>query len=502
MHDIGKLIVPNQLLNKPGRLTEAEFERVKRHEVVSVELLRRIDFLAPVAGDTTTEAATAAVDGTGLIEPAIIHVADAFDAMTSTRSYRRALTQETAFDELRDGVGHAVQRRVRRRPHRGDRASRRALRRRSRGRRARVGGRAARGRHRLGRPRRPHARGAGGRGVRRFGAGRSSSLGGSGARRVGHRDRRPGHARGRRSRVIGGAIAAGELIELRPPLRAAAPDLVRVHGGAGRARRRCRTRRWCSLVARAGHLPRAFRADVGRGAARPLRRAARRRPRRGRRVPRHGRALGAPPTRRRAASRSPPPRSRRSSIAEIARMVRERHAQHPAARPHAPTSRSSPARCSWRSATRASTAAAAWASGDPAVFTIPLLAAWYSYEHLDVIRAHLRPDDPRARRRARARRHGARGPRRARRRRSRSRWAASSASRGTSSTQLETAALLHHLGQVCLDEPEDGRPPEPAAVAQAGAAILRGTPLLAPAGDIIAAESMPYRDKRRRRGRR
>jgi hypothetical protein len=105
MHDIGKLVVPNQLLNKPGRLTESEFERVKRHEPVSVELLRRIDFLAPVAGDTTTEAATAAVDGSGLVEPAIIHVADAFDAMTSTRAYRRALSQETAFAELRAGSG-------------------------------------------------------------------------------------------------------------------------------------------------------------------------------------------------------------------------------------------------------------------------------------------------------------------------------------------------------------------------------------------------------------
>ena len=105
MHDIGKLVVPNQLLNKPGRLTESEFERVKQHESVSVELLHRIDFLAPVAGDTTTEAATAAVDGSGLIEPAIIHVADAFDAMTSTRSYRRALSQETAFAELRAGAG-------------------------------------------------------------------------------------------------------------------------------------------------------------------------------------------------------------------------------------------------------------------------------------------------------------------------------------------------------------------------------------------------------------
>jgi hypothetical protein len=105
MHDIGKLIVPNQLLNKPGRLTEAEFERVRRHEAVSVELLHRIDFLAPIAGDTTTEAATAAVDATGLLEPAIIHVADAFDAMTSTRPYRRAIDQTTAFDELRKGSG-------------------------------------------------------------------------------------------------------------------------------------------------------------------------------------------------------------------------------------------------------------------------------------------------------------------------------------------------------------------------------------------------------------
>jgi HD superfamily phosphohydrolase YqeK len=105
MHDIGKLIVPNQLLNKPGRLTEAEFNRVRLHETVSVELLRRIDFLAPVAGDTTTEAATAAVDGNVLVEPAIIHVADAFDAMTSTRSYRKALSQETAFEELRKGAG-------------------------------------------------------------------------------------------------------------------------------------------------------------------------------------------------------------------------------------------------------------------------------------------------------------------------------------------------------------------------------------------------------------
>jgi hypothetical protein len=106
MHDIGKLIVPNQILNKPGKLTAEEFERMRRHEHVSVELLRRIDFLAPVAPSLEAEAQK----GSGAnpdtpIEARIVTVADAFDAMTSTRAYRRALTQEVAFEELRDKAG-------------------------------------------------------------------------------------------------------------------------------------------------------------------------------------------------------------------------------------------------------------------------------------------------------------------------------------------------------------------------------------------------------------
>ena len=49
MHDIGKLVVPNQLLNKPGKLTEEEFARVRVHEGVSVQMLSHIDFLRPIA---------------------------------------------------------------------------------------------------------------------------------------------------------------------------------------------------------------------------------------------------------------------------------------------------------------------------------------------------------------------------------------------------------------------------------------------------------------------
>ena len=263
MHDIGKLVVPNQLLNKPGRLTESEFERVKRHEPVSVELLRRIDFLAPVAGDTTTEAATAAVDGSGLVEPAIIHVADAFDAMTSTRAYRRALSQETAFAELRAGAGTqfnaqcveafiaAIERRnehVRRRP---------------RGRRARLGGGTAGGRHRFGRPGPPRPRGAGGGSVRRW-VRLLVLLAGSASIAAGIEIADPG-SRWAPLALIGGAIAAGELIELRPPLRAALPDLLRLHGRPGPAGldpgRRSRPR-----DRRARRLPGPLGAGVGRGA--------------------------------------------------------------------------------------------------------------------------------------------------------------------------------------------------------------------------------------------
>ena len=215
-----------------------------------------------------------------------------------------------------------------------------------------------------------------------------------------------------------------------------------------------------------------------------------------RRVPRASSTRSARrPTAARCCSRSRPRPSRRSSIAEIARMVRERQRRR--------------SRCTAACADLALvTSAMLMAISDrgidgnggmglwgPVVFTIPLLAAWYSYEHLDVDPPHVRPDDPRARRRARARRHGARRARRACRRRSPSPSASELGFSRHELEQLETAALLHHLGQVCLDEPDDGRPPEPVAVAQAGAAILRSTQLLAPAGDIIAAESMPYREQ-------
>jgi hypothetical protein len=115
MHDVGKLVVPNHLLNKKGKLTAEEFAQVRMHEDVSVEILTRIDFLAPVAPSATSEAAEFApvADDRGQpVEPHIVAVADAYDAMTSTRSYRKALAQETAFLELRQNSGKQFHPRV------------------------------------------------------------------------------------------------------------------------------------------------------------------------------------------------------------------------------------------------------------------------------------------------------------------------------------------------------------------------------------------------------
>lgn len=109
MHDIGKLAVPTALLNKPGRLTPEEYAIVQRHNEVCIDILTRVDFMKTMvvaASDRHARYDEKLTDESGLVlEAYIVSVADAFDAMTSTRSYRRALTQETAFAELTDKSG-------------------------------------------------------------------------------------------------------------------------------------------------------------------------------------------------------------------------------------------------------------------------------------------------------------------------------------------------------------------------------------------------------------
>ena len=106
MHDIGKLVVPNRILNKPGKLTEEEFAAIRVHEKVAVQMLSHIDFLRPIAhSGHSDQMRFDADDPNHPIEPYIIMIADAYDAMTSTRSYRKALPQDVAFEELRRKAG-------------------------------------------------------------------------------------------------------------------------------------------------------------------------------------------------------------------------------------------------------------------------------------------------------------------------------------------------------------------------------------------------------------
>ncbi len=180
-------------------------------------------------------------------------------------------------------------------------------------------------------------------------------------------------------------------------------------------------------------------------------------------------------------------------IAEVARMVRERHLSVPM---HGRTAdlaliTSAILMAISDQGINGSDGMGLWG---PAIFTIPLLAAWYSYEQLNVIRATY---DQTIRALGAAPELGGM-VREGHAERVASMAVATGHELGFSRAEieaLETAALLHHLGQVCIDEPEDGRSPDSAAVAKAGAEILRATPLLAPAGDIIAAEPMQYRDE-------
>ncbi len=115
IHDVGKLAVPRELIRKRGRLTTDEYEELQRHAHMVEEILAEVDFLQPMVEIASAHHAN--YDGSGYggrghnegqrpsVEASILAVADAFDAMTSTRSYRMALSQSYAFSELRRNAG-------------------------------------------------------------------------------------------------------------------------------------------------------------------------------------------------------------------------------------------------------------------------------------------------------------------------------------------------------------------------------------------------------------
>ncbi|ACX51610.1 metal dependent phosphohydrolase [Ammonifex degensii KC4] len=113
VHDIGKIAVRDAVLAKPGPLDPAEWEEIKRHPVVGAEILAKVgmdeDTILAVRyhhEDVAGGGYPAGLKGEEIpLLARIIRVADAYDAMTSRRSYRRSLEHEEAVEELRRYAG-------------------------------------------------------------------------------------------------------------------------------------------------------------------------------------------------------------------------------------------------------------------------------------------------------------------------------------------------------------------------------------------------------------
>src|SRR5689334_19026580 len=115
LHDIGKLAVPEYILNKPGKLTEAEFAKMKIHPVVGGDILKRVNFPYPV--EDIVRYHHEKWDGSGYpkglkgesipLVARIISVVDFYDATRCDRPYRKGMKREESLALLRSMVGNA-----------------------------------------------------------------------------------------------------------------------------------------------------------------------------------------------------------------------------------------------------------------------------------------------------------------------------------------------------------------------------------------------------------
>ena len=113
LHDVGKLVIPPEVLNKPGKLTDDEWALVRSHPVVGVEMLADTEF--PWDVRPIVESHHERWDGRGYphglageaipLTARILCVADVYDALTSVRSYKRALSHQEAMAILRQDAG-------------------------------------------------------------------------------------------------------------------------------------------------------------------------------------------------------------------------------------------------------------------------------------------------------------------------------------------------------------------------------------------------------------
>lgn len=113
LHDVGKLAVPDHILNKPGRLTPSEFEKMKVHAAVGADIIGRVNFPFPV--EAVVRYHHERWDGSGYplglkgeeipLVARIISVVDFFDSTRCERPYRAGMTREESLDELRRQAG-------------------------------------------------------------------------------------------------------------------------------------------------------------------------------------------------------------------------------------------------------------------------------------------------------------------------------------------------------------------------------------------------------------
>ena len=109
LHDVGKVAIPKAIINKPGRLTESEWDVMRTHTIAGQRMLDRVGGFMREVG-TIVRASHERWDGAGYpdglagaaipLEARIIAAADAYNAMTTTRPYRRAMHPAAAAQEL------------------------------------------------------------------------------------------------------------------------------------------------------------------------------------------------------------------------------------------------------------------------------------------------------------------------------------------------------------------------------------------------------------------
>lgn len=113
MHDIGKIAISESILNKEGKLTDKEWQEMKRHPEIGYRILFSVEDMAGLAGYVLAHHER--FDGKGYpkglkgfeipLQSRIVAIADAFDAMTAERTYRKSVTPEDAAKELKKHAG-------------------------------------------------------------------------------------------------------------------------------------------------------------------------------------------------------------------------------------------------------------------------------------------------------------------------------------------------------------------------------------------------------------